>query len=81
MGECAALRRQCRSPQLGSGGPACTWSGVDPRVVFAFALFGLMFDVASLFTFRYWTDPEEMEEAEAVNMGPLRSSHGRRPPL
>ena len=69
------------SPQLGSGGPACTWSGVDPRVVFAFALFGLVFDVASLFTFRYWTDPEEMEEAEAVNMGPLRSSHGRRPPL
>mmetsp|Transcript_7224 Transcript_7224/g.23159 ORF Transcript_7224/g.23159 Transcript_7224/m.23159 type:complete len:293 (+) Transcript_7224:108-986(+) len=68
------------SPQLDSGGPACTWSGVDPRVVFAFALFGLVFDVASLFTFRYWTDPEEMEEAEAVNMGPLRSSHGRRPP-
>jgi len=57
------------SPQLDSGGPACTWSGVDPRVVFAFALFGLVFDVASLFTFRYWTDPEEMEEAEAVNMG------------
>ena len=49
--------------------------------MFAFALFGLVFDFASLFTFRYWTDPAEMEEAEAVNMGPLRSSHGRRPPL
>ena len=45
--------------------------------MFAFALFGLVFDFASLFTFRYWTDPAEMEEAEAVNMGPLRSSHGR----
>ena len=40
------------SPTLEDGSPACVWTGVDPRIVCAFALFGLLFDIGSLFAFR-----------------------------
>ena len=37
--------------------PACIWSGVNPTIVFVFALFGLLFDLLSLFAFKRWGAP------------------------
>ena len=68
----------CKTPQADS----CVWTGVDPRIVFAFALFGLLFDAGSLLAFKHYgqkfsllvgADVESGErgveaKAEALNM-------------
>lgn len=69
--------KKCGSPG------SCTWTGVDPRIVFAFALFGLLFDAGSLLAFKHFgqkmsllvgldvPDPEAgrvNEKAETLNM-------------
>eukprot|EP01048_Picozoa_sp_COSAG05_P023513 COSAG05_NODE_5124_length_1258_cov_9.859362_1_plen_287_part_10 len=45
-----------RSDLLHLGTP-CVWSGVDPTIVFVFALFGLLFDLVSLLAFKRWGGP------------------------
>ena len=50
----------------------CIWKGVDPYIVFAFALFGLLFDLGSLLAFRKWGQSFSVlaggDDAEALNM-------------
>jgi Co/Zn/Cd efflux system component len=44
----------CLKPKLHDGSSACEWTGVDPRIVCCFALFGLLFDLGSLWAFKHW---------------------------
>jgi Co/Zn/Cd efflux system component len=50
----AANKAQCIASRSGEGGPPeqCVWLGVDPQIVFVFALLGLLFDLFSLLAFR-----------------------------
>ena len=53
-------------------GSACDWQGVNPYIVFVFALFGLLFDLGSLLAFRHWGQSFAVlvggEDSEALNM-------------
>lgn len=53
-------------------GKACEWHGVNPYIVFVFALFGLLFDLGSLLAFKRWGQKFSVlvggEDSEALNM-------------
>ena len=53
-------------------GNSCDWLGVNPFIVFIFALFGLLFDLGSLWAFRRWGQKFSTlvggEDSEALNM-------------
>lgn len=50
----------------------CLWEGVNPYIVFIFALFGLLFDLGSLLAFKKWASQFSVllggEDSEALNM-------------
>jgi Co/Zn/Cd efflux system component len=54
------------------GANKCVWEGVNPYIVFAFALFGLLFDLGSLMAFKKWGSSFSVlvggEDSEALNM-------------
>ena len=58
--------------KAGGPGNSCDWLGVNPFIVFIFALFGLLFDLGSLWAFHRWGQKFSTlvggEDSEALNM-------------
>ena len=65
-------KEQCTQSLSADSTNKCVWNGVDAYIVFAFALFGLLFDLGSLLAFRKWGQSFSVlvggEDAEALNM-------------